>query len=151
MIAGSLSITGDKQLMRTLDAVSGAIQGKAIASGLYAAGKVVEGHAKTYSRIDLGFMRNSIYVKAPGISDYPIAHAAAKAAAPDRVFLPEATLPDKMTAVVACGAEYGIHNEYPTASTPAQPFMRPGLYNHQDEVNKAFAVNVWQEIKDAIR
>lgn len=144
----SVELKGSAELQRRLSALGATVRGEALSAGLRAAAFRVEFYARAGARVDTGFMRSSIYTKTDRFSGYSSAGQAGTGA-----MLPEADLPNtgpgEYVAVIACGAEYGIYNEYGTSRMSAQPFMRPALNDHVSELEQIFAETVRRVIEGA--
>lgn len=105
----------------------------------------VEREAKVNAPVDTGFLRNSIYTVTDRGSSYDrtwyrATRALAKRHAGERrssktkewrrvmgLMLDEVDTPGDLTAIVAVGAEYGIHVEYGTDRAAAQPYLSPAV------------------------
>ena len=97
----------------------------------------VEREAKVNAPVDTGFLRNSIYTVTDRGNGYDRALASAtrlgaKRHAGERrstegLMLDEVDTPGDLTAIVAVGAEYGIHVEYGTDRAAAQPYLSPAV------------------------
>ena len=108
-------IKGDANLQRALAALAGPAAKQAQAQGLEAGARIVETWAKVYAPVDTGALRNSIAV------DDPV--------------MPE-------LASVSASVEYAEHVEMGTGRTPAQPFLRPALDQHEAEITEAVAAEI---------
>jgi hypothetical protein len=148
---------GDKELTRKLNRLSDAAQSRILNQVAAAGAFVVEGYAKLEALVDTGFMRNSIYTKTAEISGYVMAADRAAQAINtasdtggrnygERRMLPEGARPPTGTAVVAVGAEYGVHVEY-----LYKAFMTPAADNHRDEIYQAMNVTFQREVEAAWR
>ena len=146
----SVTWEGDKELTRKLQRLSNAAQSRILNQVVASGAFVVEGYAKIEAKVDTGFMRNSIYVKTAEFSGYGEASFAAAKALPvtaaSRAMLPEVPRLPTGTAVVAVGAEYGVHVEYLT-----KPFMRPAVDAHRPEIERAMNVTFRREVEAAWR
>ena len=52
---------------------------------------------------------------------------------------------------VVFGAPYSAHVEFGTSRTPAQPYVRPAIDEHEGEIVKAIADEAWREIERLAR
>lgn len=80
-----------------------------IRAALWEAVKLVEAEAKSISPVDTGNMKNSIYSEVDG--------SIGKVISP---------------------AEYSSYVEYGTVRSQAQPFMRPALFGHKNDIKNLF-------------
>jgi HK97 gp10 family phage protein len=128
-----VQIEGIDDALRALD---NTVRPDAIRAGLMAAALYVEGQAKIkVTRIDFGFMVNSIYAVAQGRSDYTQRLSEAKQANPLATMQPEES-PGPLEAIVAVGAEYAIYHEMGTRYMSAAPFMRPALEGSRNQIGQ---------------
>lgn len=135
-----VQIDGIDDALRALD---NTVRPDAIRAGLMAAALYIEGQAKIkVTRIDTGFMRNSIYAVSQAGSNYTQRLSEAKQANPLATMLPEDGA-GPLEAIVAVGAEYAIYHEMGTRYMPAAPFMRPALEASRNQIG--------QIVSDAIR
>lgn len=119
-----VQVEGLDEALRTLD---NTVRPDAIRAGLMAAAFYVEDQAKIkVTRIDTGFMRNSIYAVSQAGSDYTQRLSEAQQANPLATMAPEESA-GPLEAIVAVGAEYAIYHEMGTRFMSAAPFMRPAL------------------------
>lgn len=85
----------------------------------------IQADAMRGAAVDTGFLKNSIYVVTEGSSNYERAAIRAGKKS-DAEMLPEVDPPpDKMTAYVAVGADYGVYVEFGTINMAAQPYLTP--------------------------
>jgi HK97 gp10 family phage protein len=104
-----MTVRGGEQLRRNLDRLAGAQRRQAQQDGLEAGARIVETHAKVLCPVDTGFLRNSIQV--------------------------DSVTP--MEAIIAPHTDYAEYVEFGTSRMEAQPYMRPGLDEHEDEIVQA--------------
>ena len=105
----SMTVRGGEQLRRNLDRLAGAERRRAQQDGLEAGARIVETHSKILCPVDTGFLRNSITV--------------------DEV--------TPVQAVIAPHTDYAEHVEFGTSRMEAQPYMRPALDEHENEIVQA--------------
>lgn len=103
----------------------------------------IESDAKTFTPVDTGALRASIYTVTPRTSTYSSATASARGLNPDFRATVEIQAKQELLAYVAVGASYGVFVEYGTRRMPARPFLTPAA-----DMNKAFFN---KEIRDALR
>jgi HK97 gp10 family phage protein len=87
----------------------------------------IEAGAKQRSPVDTGFLRASIYTVTDKDNGYSKAKSEAKGKNPKAEFADAEGNVKPLEAIVAVGAEYGIHVEYGARSAPAQPFLTPAV------------------------
>lgn len=80
-----------------------------------------EAAAKGNAPVDTGYMRDSIYTRTNTSSSY----GRVGEPPPGAELLPEVEKPDRGTAIVAVGANYGIFVEFGTSKMAAQPYLIP--------------------------
>ena len=51
---------------------------------------------------------------------------------------------------VEYGTDHAVHVEFGTVKMKAQPYLRPAVMNHLDELAKISAKEIQQEIKEAV-
>ncbi len=105
----TMTVRGGEQLRRNLARLAGAERRQAQQDGLEAGARIVETHAKINAPVDTGFLRNSITV--------------------DEV--------TPMEAIIAPHTDYAEHVEFGTSRMEAQPYMRPALDEHENEIVQA--------------
>ncbi len=105
----SMTVRGGDQLRRNLDRLAGAERRRAQQDGLEAGARIVETHSKLLCPVDTGFLRNSIQV--------------------------DSVTP--MEAIIAPHTDYAEHVEFGTSRMAAQPYMRPALDEHENEIVQA--------------
>ncbi len=110
----TMTVRGGEQLRRNLDRLAGAERRQAQRDGLEAGARIVETHAKINAPVDTGFLRNSIQVD----SVTPI------------------------EAIIAPHTDYAEHVEFGTSRMAAQPYMRPALDEHENEIMQAVSDTV---------
>lgn len=108
-------IKGDADLHRALGRLKAGPRNAAQAQGLDAGARIVETWAKVYAPVDTGALRNSIQV------DEPVT--------------PE-------LATVSATVEYAEYVEVGTSHSPAHPFMRPAVDQHEAEIVAAVAAEI---------
>lgn len=94
-----------------------------------AVGFRVEALAKMKAPVDLGNLRNSIYVRTS--EDNPVPSEATEE-------LPRPSTDDSV--VVGPSVEYGIYQELGTSIMDAQPYMLPALRQVESELEQSFGV-----------
>ena len=98
----------------------------------------IQDRAQALAPVDTGALRNSHYTATRQGSGYGDAAQAAARANPEVPLLPEVSAPrDDMTAIVAVGAEYGMHVEYGTKRQPPRPYLTPAAESMRDEFTQA--------------
>jgi HK97 gp10 family phage protein len=110
----TMTVRGGDQLRRNLDRLAGAERRRAQQDGLEAGARIVETHAKIACPVDTGFLRNSITV--------------------DEV--------TPMEAIIGPHTDYAEHVEFGTSRMEAQPYMRPALDEHENEIVAAVEATV---------
>lgn len=86
----------------------------------------IQADAMRGAPVDTGFLKNSIYVVTEGSSNYERATIRAGKKSGGAEMLPEVDPPpDKMTAYIAVGADYGVYVEFGTVNMAAQPYLTP--------------------------
>ena len=105
----SMTVRGSSELRRNLNRLAGNERRQAQRDGLDAGARIVETHAKILAPVDTGFLRNSIQV--------------------DEV--------TPMQAIIAPHTDYAEHVEFGTSRMEAQPYMRPALDEHENEIVQA--------------
>ncbi len=110
----TMTVRGGEQLRRNLDRLAGAERRQAQRDGLEAGARIVETYSKILCPVDTGFLRNSIQV--------------------DSVTPIEAT--------IAPHTDYAEHVEFGTSRMAAQPYMRPALDEHENEIVQAVSDTV---------
>jgi HK97 gp10 family phage protein len=109
-----MTVRGGEQLRRNLARLAGAERRQAQQDGLEAGARIVETHSKILCPVDTGFLRNSITVD----SVTPI------------------------EAIIAPHTDYAEHVEFGTSRMEAQPYMRPALDEHENEIVQAVSDTV---------
>ena len=97
----------------------------------------LQGEAMQRAPVDTGFLKNSIYVRTESSSGYAGATENASEQSADGRMLPEVARPREHTAIVAVGAEYGVHVELGTARRAATPFLAPAAERVRPQFEKA--------------
>lgn len=110
----TMSVRGGEQLRRNLARLAGAERRQAQRDGLEAGARIVETYAKIAAPVDTGFLRSSITV--------------------DEV--------TPMEAIIGPHTDYAEHVEFGTSRMEAQPYMRPALDEHENEIVDAVAATV---------
>lgn len=110
----TMTVRGGEQLRRNLDRLAGAERRRAQQDGLEAGARIVETYAKIACPVDTGFLRNSITV--------------------DEV--------TPMEAIIAPHTDYAEHVEFGTSRMAAQPYMRPAIDEHENEIVQAVSNTV---------
>lgn len=105
----TMTVRGGAELQRNLDRLAGAQRRQAQRDGLEAGARVVETHSKILCPVDTGFLRNSIQV--------------------------DSVTP--MEAIIAPHTDYAEYVEFGTSRMAAQPYMRPALDEHENEIVQA--------------
>ena len=105
----TMTVRGGAELRRNLDRLAGAERRRAQQDGLEAGARIVETHSKILCPVDTGFLRNSITV--------------------DEV--------TPVQAIIAPHTDYAEHVEFGTSRMEAQPYMRPALDEHENEIVQA--------------
>jgi len=108
------TVRGGEQLQRSLARLAGAQRRQAQRDGLEAGARIAETWAKLLCPVDTGFLRNSITVD-------------------------EVTPQD---AILGPHTDYAEHVEFGTSRMAAQPYMRPALDEHENEIVAAVSDTV---------
>ncbi len=114
MPAITMTVRGGEQLRRNLARLAGAERRQAQQDGLEAGARIVETHSKILCPVDTGFLRSSIQV--------------------------DSVTP--MEAIIAPHTDYAEHVEFGTSRMEAQPYMRPALDEHENEIVQAVSDTV---------
>ena len=117
-----VTVTGIDKLQANLGRLADVGKGGSMGRALRAGALVVEGHAKYYVPVDTGNLRSSI-----------------------------GTEGDDKRAIVKASAEYAAYVEFGTVKMESRPYMRPAVYSHVGDIEKAAGAQLGYEIKVAIR
>ena len=85
----------------------------------------MQARIRANGQIDTGFMVNSVYVRTIDESNYGATGEPQKKG--QKKFEEVEAPPDKHTAYVGVGAEYGYWQNYGTRFQPARPFLEPAI------------------------
>jgi len=110
----TMTVRGGAELRRNLDRLAGAERRRAQQDGLEAGARIVETYAKILVPVDTGTLKGSIMV--------------------DEV--------TPMRAIIAPHTDYAEHVEFGTSRMEAQPYMRPALDEHENEIVQAVSSTV---------
>ncbi len=102
----------------------------AVQKGVKEAAYAMQSNIQSGAPVQTGFMRDNVYVSAPGESTY----GQGMGPPTDDVYLlPEIKPEDDMTAIVGAAAEYSAFVNYGTRHMPAQPFFDQGVEQTRGE------------------
>jgi len=104
-----MTVRGGAELQRNLNRLVGAERRRAQQDGLEAGARIVETYAKLLVPVDTGTLKGSIMV--------------------DEV--------TPVQAIIAPHTDYAEHVEFGTSRMEAQPYMRPALDEHENEIVQA--------------
>jgi len=110
----TMTVRGGAELQRNLNRLVGAERRRAQQDGLEAGARIVETYAKLLVPVDTGTLKGSIMV--------------------DEV--------TPVQAVIAPHTDYAEHVEFGTSRMEAQPYMRPALDEHENEIVQAVSSTV---------
>jgi HK97 gp10 family phage protein len=105
----TMTVRGGAELQRNLSRLAGAERRRAQQDGLEAGARIVETYAKLLVPVDTGTLKGSIMV--------------------DEV--------TPIQAIIAPHTDYAEHVEFGTSRMEAQPYMRPALDEHENEIVQA--------------
>jgi HK97 gp10 family phage protein len=105
----TMTVRGGAELQRNLNRLAGAERRRAQRDGLEAGARIVETYAKLLVPVDTGTLKGSIMV--------------------DEV--------TPVQAIIAPHTDYAEHVEFGTSRMEAQPYMRPALDEHENEIVQA--------------
>ncbi len=110
----TMTVRGGAELRRNLARLAGAERRRAQQDGLEAGARIVETYAKILVPVDTGTLKSSIMV-------------------------------DEVTprqAIIGPHTDYAEHVEFGTSRMEAQPYMRPALDEHENEIVQAVSNTV---------
>lgn len=117
--------TDTTRLNRLIDRIPGNRK-----TAIKAVGFRVEALAKMKAPVDLGNLRNSIYMRSS--EENPVSELATE----------ELPKPPESSVYIGPSAEYGIYQELGTSVMDAQPYMLPALREVESELEESFGVLV---------
>lgn len=117
--------TDTTRLNRLIDRIPGNKR-----KAIKAVGFRVEALAKMKAPVDLGNLRNSIYMRSS--EENPVSEIATE----------ELPKPPESSVYIGPSVEYGIYQELGTSVMDAQPYMLPALREVESELEESFGVLV---------
>ena len=117
--------TDTTRLNRLIDRIPGNRK-----KAIKAVGFRVEALAKMKAPVDLGNLRNSIYMRSS--EENPVSEIATE----------ELPKPPESSVYIGPSVEYGIYQELGTSVMDAQPYMLPALREVESELEESFGVLV---------
>ena len=117
--------TDTTRLNRLIDRIPGNRK-----KAIKAVGFRVEALAKMKAPVDLGNLRNSIYMRSS--EENPVSEIATE----------ELPKPPESSVYIGPSVEYGIYQELGTSVMDAQPYMLPALREVESELEESFGVIV---------
>ena len=115
--------TDTARLNRLIDRIPGNRK-----TAIKAVGFRVEALAKMKAPVDLGNLRNSIYMRSS--EENPVSEIATE----------ELPKPPESSVYIGPSVEYGIYQELGTSIMDAQPYMLPALRQVESELEESFGV-----------
>jgi HK97 gp10 family phage protein len=139
MGAVTVTITGDKELVRKLRRLGDDMSGRLLEAAVVSGALLVQNEAKRKAPVKTGNLRRSIHIG--GHSDK------SELAESDGTDIGgNAASPTGAHVLVGTNVVYGPAQEFGTSTIPAHPYLRPAL----DEQKDAVRVEIGEALKDLI-
>lgn len=91
----------------------------------------IQANAQDRCPVDLGALKNSMYVADKKSDGYADAIVAVQSANPKAVMYPDTPVTDELTATAFVGVEYGFWVENGTTRMAAQPYWQPAIEDNE--------------------